>query len=162
MVLNSETHDAEILLVEDCDNEVELIRHVFRKHHVTTKLHVARDGAEALDYVFGRADAPDSKPNEVPKVILLDLKLPRVSGHQVLKRIKSDPLTQAIPVVILTSSREDRDLADCYRLGANSYLVKPLDFQKFADFVRLVSQYWSELNQPPPHKAAATEPLLLS
>jgi two-component system, response regulator len=139
----------EILLVEDNPDDVELTRHVLEKHKVTNRIHVAGDGVEALDYLFCTGPHASRSRLDGPKVILLDLKLPRVDGLQVLGRIKADPDLRTIPVVVMTSSREERDLIESYRLGVNSYIVKPVDFQQFGEAVRQVGLYWVLLNQPP-------------
>jgi len=139
----------EILLVEDNPHDIELTLRAFRKHNLTTRIHVVRDGAEALDYVFCSGAYASRKKDDGPKVILLDLKLPKVDGLEVLRRIKADPTTSMIPVVVMTSSREERDLIESYRLGVNSYIVKPVDFQQFSDAVQQVGLYWVLLNQPP-------------
>lgn len=139
----------EILLVEDNRDDVDLTLHAFTKHKLTNRIHVARDGQEAIDYIFG-PDQDGEVPNHTPKVVLLDLKLPKVDGIEVLRRMKSDPRTSDIPVVVLTSSREDRDLATCYALGANSYIVKPVDFEQFTEAVRVLGKYWLLLNEAPP------------
>lgn len=133
----------ELLLVEDNPNDVELTLRVFRKYNVANCIKVVRDGAEALDFLFG-ADT-----NHLPRVILLDLKLPKVDGLEVLGKIKSDPRTKTVPVVVLTSSREDRDLFLCYELGVNSYIVKPVDFTQFTDSIRQLGIYWLLLNERP-------------
>ena len=125
--------------------------------NLSTSVHVVRDGAEALDFVFCRGSYADRKFERPPKLILLDLKLPKVSGHQVLRAIKSDPRTRSIPVVVLTSSDQDRDLVECYRSGTNSYIQKPVDLQKFQETVRNFGTYWLRINQPPP-MAAFVEP----
>ncbi len=139
----------EILLVEDNPSDVELTLRSLEKNNVTNRVHVARDGAEALDFIFGTGAYRGRSLNEGPKVILLDLKLPKVDGLEVLRRIKGDPQSQKIPVVILTSSKEERDVVESYRLGVNSYIVKPVDFMQFADAVRQLGLYWILLNQPP-------------
>ncbi len=139
----------EILLVEDNPDDIELTVHAFNRHHLSNRLQICRDGAEALDYLFGRGAYEGRNVDNIPKVVLLDLKLPKLGGIEVLAAIRGDPRTRAIPVVILTSSREDRDLAECYRLGANSYIVKPVDFEQFTDAVREVGLYWLLLNQAP-------------
>ena len=134
-------NEVEILLVEDSSADVELTLRALSQHNLANHVQVARDGAEAIEFLQGS--------NRSPKVVLLDLKLPKVSGLDVLRRIKDDERTKRIPVVVLTSSREEPDIAEAYRLGANSYIVKPVDFE---DFVRAVSDaglYWLLLNEPP-------------
>ena len=138
----------EILLVEDNPNDVELTLHAFKKHNLTNKIHVVRDGAEALDFLFGTGESAGRVPAHAPRVILLDLKLPKVDGLEVLKKIKSDPRTKAIPVVVLTSSREESDLVASYELGVNSYIRKPVDFEQFTESVRTIGLYWLLLNEP--------------
>jgi two-component system, response regulator len=138
----------EILLVEDNPNDAELTLHALRQHHLSNRIHVARDGAEALDFMFCAGAHSERSLNDGPKVILLDLKLPKVDGLEVLRRIKADERMRMIPVVVLTSSREERDLVESYRLGVNSYIVKPVDFQQFVEAVRQVGLYWVLLNQP--------------
>ncbi|MCZ6562821.1 MAG: response regulator [Deltaproteobacteria bacterium] len=138
----------EILLVEDNPNDVELTLHAIRKNHISNRIHVVRDGAEALEFVFCTGAYAERKIQETPKVILLDLKLPKVDGLEVLQRIKADPRTRATPVVVLTSSREERDVVESYRLGVNSYIVKPVDFKKFTEAVQQMGLYWLLLNQP--------------
>lgn len=133
--------EIELLLVEDNPSDEELTLHVLRKNNIVNRIHVARDGAEALDYLFGSA------AEQSLKLVLLDLKLPKVNGIEVLGRLKSDPRTKKIPVVVLTSSREDRDLLTCYELGVNSYIVKPVDFVQFTESVRQLGLYWLLLNQ---------------
>ncbi|MCX7011973.1 MAG: response regulator [Candidatus Sumerlaeota bacterium] len=139
-----------ILLVEDNPHDVELALHALRRHNLANHIEVARDGAEALEFIFG---GPDADPKDIlvngPRVILLDLKLPKVDGLEVLRRVKGDPRTRAIPVVVLTSSREERDVVASYRLGVNSYIVKPVDFEQFSEAVRQLGLYWLLLNQPP-------------
>jgi two-component system response regulator len=115
-------------------------------------VHVARDGAEALDFIFATGAYADRDVNDVPKVILLDLKLPKVDGLEVLKRIKSDERTRTIPIVVLTSSRQDQDMVDSYKLGVNSYIVKPVDFDKFLDSVGDLGLYWLLLNEQPAYE----------
>ena len=139
----------EILLVEDSPDDVELTLRALRKSNVTNHIEVARDGAEALEFIFATGAHADRDISNTPKVILLDLKLPKVEGLEVLRRIKSDPRTKKLPVVVLTSSREARDVADAYALGVNSYIVKPVDFERFADAVRDLGLYWLLLNEPP-------------
>jgi two-component system response regulator len=139
----------EILLVEDNPNDVKLTLHAFKKNNLSNRILVVRDGAEALEYLFCTGRYADRNTEDCPKVILLDLKLPLVDGVEVLRRIKADPRTQMIPVVVLTSSREDRDRVDTYRLGVNSYIQKPVDFDQFTESVRQLGFYWLLLNQPP-------------
>jgi CheY-like chemotaxis protein len=141
----------EILLVEDNPNDVELALRALKKNHLANRIHVVRDGAEALEFIFGTG-AYQSRSDESygqPKVILLDLKLPKVDGLEVLRRIKSDKRTRTIPVVMMTSSREERDVIESYRLGVNSYIVKPVDFDQFTEAVRQLGMYWVLLNNPP-------------
>jgi len=147
-------HAVEILLVEDDPVDLKLaLRELEREG--TVRVEVVRDGEEALDFLFCRGGFEDRSPLSPPAMVLLDLKLPKVDGLEVLHEIKSNPATQAIPVVILTSSREERDLIESYRLGVNSYIQKPVDFGKFRDTMRTVESYWMSLNQRPPHKAYA-------
>jgi len=142
----------EILLVEDNPNDVELTLRAFSKHKLANRIHVARDGQEALDYLFGTPDAaPEGAP---PKVILLDLKLPKVDGLEVLRAIRDDAKLRTLPVVILTSSREERDIVESYNLGVNSYIVKPIEFDKFLETVETLGLYWLLLNEPPQLAAA--------
>ncbi len=139
----------EILLVEDNLDDVELALYALSKHHLATRIHVVRDGEEALEYMFcsGRYAARDINDN--PRVILLDLKLPKVNGLEVLHRLKSDQRTKVIPVVVLTSSREERDIVESYESGVNSYIVKPVDAEQFNAAVQQVGLYWGVVNQPP-------------
>lgn len=141
--------EVEILLVEDNPNDVELTLRALRKRNLANKVHVVNDGAEALDYLFGATGPIESRKDHKPRVILLDLKLPKVDGMEVLRRIKADGNLKLIPVVVLTSSREERDLVDSYRLGVNSYIVKPVDFENFMNAVSDLGLYWLLLNQPP-------------
>jgi two-component system response regulator len=142
-------NEVEILLVEDNPNDVELTLRALKKSKLTNKVHVAKDGAEALEYIFCTGAYNDRKIEHCPKVILLDLKLPKVSGLEVLRKIKSDEQTKTIPVVVLTSSKEDRELVESYRLGVNSYIVKPVDFEEFVKAVANLGLYWLLLNEPP-------------
>jgi CheY-like chemotaxis protein len=140
----------DILLIEDNPSDVGLTRRAFEKHGICNKLVVAEDGQEALDYLFGAAAYAGRDTSVMPAVILLDLKLPRVDGLEVLRRIRGHELTKRLPVVILTSSREEQDVAMSYDLGANSYIRKPVDFQQFAEAVKTLNLYWLVLNEPPP------------
>jgi len=139
----------EILLVEDNPNDVELILHIFQWCNLSDRVHVAWNGEEALDYVFGTGPYRGRDIHYQPNVILLDLKLPKVDGIEVLRRLKGDPETRTIPVVVLTSSREDRDVVASYDLGVNSYIVKPVNFDDFANVIRELGLYWRFVNQPP-------------
>jgi len=143
----------EVLLVEDDPADAKLTLMAIGKEKLTTNVHVVRDGAEALDFIFCRGPYAERTFDRPPKLILLDLKLPKVSGHQVLRAIKSDPRTRSIPVVVLTSSAQDRDLVECYRSGTNSYIQKPVDLQEFQDTIRDFGTYWLRINRPPPTAA---------
>jgi two-component system response regulator len=137
---------ADILLVEDNPNDVKLTLHAFKTANLANSVHVARDGVEALEFLFGREAESGQKLPERPKLILLDLKLPRLDGHEVLKRIKGDPRTSGIPVVVLTSSSEERDVMRTYEVGVNSYIIKPVDFEQFTESVRDIGKYWLVIN----------------
>lgn len=139
----------EILLVEDNPYDVELSLLAFKQHNLANHIQVVRDGAEALDFLFGTGAYSERNLEASPKIILLDLKLPKIDGLEVLKRIKGDARTQSIPVVVLTSSREDRDIIDSYKFGVNSYIVKPVDFEQFTHAVQQLGFYWLLLNEPP-------------
>src|SRR3972149_2796613 len=139
----------EILLVEDNPNDVELTLHTLKKHNLANRVYVVRDGSEALEYLFCTGAYAHRNIQNSPKVVLLDLKLPKVDGLEVLRRLKSDQRTRTIPVVVLTSSREERDIVESYQLGVNSYIVKPVDFGQFAEAVGQLGLYWLLLNQPP-------------
>ena len=140
----------EILLVEDNPDHVELALHVLNNHKIANRIHVARDGAEALDFLFGKGEYEARNPTEdAPRVILLDLKLPLVDGLDVLRAIKKDSRTRMIPVVVFTSSTEERDMVESYRLGVNSFIVKPVDFEQFSDCMREIGLYWLLLNESP-------------
>lgn len=139
----------DILLVEDNPSDVALALHAFKKHNLTNQIHVVRDGAEALEFIFCTGAYAQRDIAQTPKVILLDLKLPLVDGLDVLRQIRSDPRTHSIPVVVLTSSSVDRDIVESYELGVNSYIVKPVDFAQFTEAVRTIGMYWLLLNQPP-------------
>jgi len=135
----------EILLVEDNASDLELTLHALKRHRLANRIEIVRDGQEALDYLF----AAHRQPNIPPKVILLDLKLPKVDGLDVLRAIKANPATRAIPVIVLTSSREESDMVEAYKLGVNSYVVKPVDFEQFTEAVRILGMYWLLLNKLP-------------
>lgn len=141
----------EILLIEDNPHDEELTLHALRQYKVANNIVVMRDGAEALDFIFATGAYAGRRVENTPKVILLDLKLPLVDGLEVLRAIRSDPRTRTTPVVILTSSREDPDIEEAYRLGASSYIVKPVDFGQFTETVRQLGFYWALLNQLPRH-----------
>src|ERR1700737_2944554 len=137
---------AEILLVEDNLNDVKLTMNAFKTANLANSVHVARDGVEALEFLFCTGPHAGRSIQDRPKLVLLDLKLPRLDGHEVLKRIKGDPRTSAIPVVILTSSAEERDVMRTYEVGANSYIAKPVAFEQFTESVRDIGKYWLEIN----------------
>jgi CheY-like chemotaxis protein len=138
-----------ILLVEDDQMDIELIIEALDEYNLANEIVVARDGVEALDYLY-RREAFADRPNGNPMVILLDLKMPKLDGVQVLRQIKSDEQLCLVPVVILTSSRESRDLKECYALGANSYVVKPVRFNEFIKAVKEIGLFWALINEPPP------------
>lgn len=145
----TETSSLEILLVEDNPQDLELTQRALRGANLANYIRIARDGAEALEFLFCEGAHVARKIDDHPKVILLDLKLPKFDGLQVLKRIKSDPRTRAIPVVVLTSSKEQNDVVESYELGVNSYIVKPVNFERFAEAVQQLGLYWLMFNQPP-------------
>ena len=142
--------DKVILLVEDNADDETLTIRALKKNHILNPVVVARDGAEALDYLLGTGAHAGRDLRVPPQLVLLDLKLPKVSGLEVLKRVREDPRTRTQPVVILTSSTEEQDLADSYGLGANSYIRKPVDFDQFSEAARQIGLYWLVLNEPPP------------
>lgn len=145
----SDAHQIEILLVEDNPDDVAMTVRALRKAKIVNHIKVVRDGAEALEFIFGEGANRTRRADSVPKLILLDLKLPKVDGFEVLKRVKNDLRTKHIPVVILTSSREHRDVVAGYQLGVNSYVVKPVSFEGFVDAVGKLGMYWLTLNQAP-------------
>ena len=145
--------EVHILLVEDNPADVELTLHALRNGNLRNRIHVARDGEEALDFLFCRGAYARRSFERAPKLVLLDLKLPKVDGMEVLRELKSDRRTKAIPVVILTSSKEEKDLVNGYQLGANSYIQKPVDFSQFRDAVKQLGLYWLVVNEPPPPDA---------
>lgn len=142
--------DKKILLVEDNPDDVELTLHALEEHNISNKIEVVEDGAEALDYLFATGAYAGRDMSEMPSVVLLDLKLPKVDGLEVLRRIRDDDRTKNLPVVILTSSSEEEDLTKSYELGANSYVRKPVNFDQFSEAVRQLGLYWLLLNEPPP------------
>ena len=148
-------NEVEILLVEDNPDDVELALHALRRENLSNRIQVVRDGEEALDFVFCRNAYQHRRFEDAPKVVLLDLKLPKVDGLEVLRAIKADPRTQTIPVVVLTSSKEEKDLVESYHLGANSYIQKPVDIDKFRDTIKQLGLYWLVVNVAQPRKLAA-------
>lgn len=138
-----------ILLVEDQKNDVQLTLAAFAEHNLTNKVDVVRDGVEALDYLYCRGKFA-GRTDGNPTVVLLDIKMPRLNGIEVLRRMKADPNLKRVPVVMLTSSREDPDLSACYEMGVNAYVVKPLDFQQFTEAAKAIGVFWSIINEPPP------------
>jgi two-component system response regulator len=142
-------NEVEILLVEDNPNDVELTLRALKKHNFANKVHVVKDGAEALEFIFCTGTYAKREIDRKPKVILLDLKLPKVDGLEVVRRIRADERTKCIPVVVLTSSRQERDIVESYKLGVNSYIVKPVDFDRFVEAVSNLGLYWLLLNEPP-------------
>jgi two-component system, response regulator len=141
-----------ILLVEDNPDDVDLTLRAFKQNNIYNKVIVARDGEEALDYLMGTGMYEGRDGKDLPVVILLDLKLPKINGLEVLKRVRSNEITKLLPVVILTSSLEDTDLINGYKLGANSYIRKPVDFKQFIDAIKLLGLYWLIWNEPAPMK----------
>jgi two-component system response regulator len=145
----SHSEAVEILLVEDNPHDLELALRALRKANLTNRIQVARDGAEALEFLFAEGTYSGRHIETGPKMILIDLKLPKIDGLEVLRRVKSDSRTKAIPVVMMTSSQEQNDVVESYRLGANSYIVKPVDFQSFSEAISKIGLYWLLLNHPP-------------
>lgn len=143
------TRIIEILLVEDNQYDAELALNALQKRHLANSIHHVEDGAEALDFIFARGKYSERQIENGPKIILLDLKMPKVNGLEVLRQVKADERTKRIPVVVLTSSKEDPDITTCYELGVNSYIVKPVDFDNFFKAVEDLGLYWLLLNQPP-------------
>ena len=137
-------------MIDDNSSDVELTKRALAKRHITNELRVAEDGKEALDYLFAEGAHAGREVADLPTLVLLDLKLPRLDGLQVLRRIRTDPRTRRLPVVILTSSSEEQDLAAGYDLGANSYIRKPVDFARFSEAIEYLGLYWLVLNEPPP------------
>ncbi|MGA3328606.1 MAG: response regulator [Terriglobia bacterium] len=147
--------EIEILLVEDNPDDAELALHALRRENFSNQIQVVRDGVEALDFVFCRNAYSHRKFEDPPKVVLLDLKLPKVDGLEVLRAMKADPRTQTIPVVVLTSSKEEKDLIESYHLGANSYIQKPVDIDQFRETVKQLGLYWLLVNLTPPRGPSA-------
>jgi two-component system response regulator len=144
------THEEiQILLVEDNQTDAELTLRALKQHNLANNLHWAKDGAEALDFIFARGTFAEKDVNSMPKVILLDLRLPKVDGLEVLKQLKSNEKTRMIPVVVLTSSKEERDIVESYKLGVNSFITKPVAFEEFLKAVSEMGLYWLLLNKPP-------------
>jgi two-component system response regulator len=144
------SHEVEILLVDDSTEDVELTVLALRRNKLSNAIQIAEDGVEALDFLFCRGPHQDRTFSHPPRLVLLDLKLPKVDGLEVLRAIRGDERTKAIPVVILTSSKEQRDLINGYNLGVSAYIQKPVDFDQFADTIRQVGMFWLLINQPPP------------
>ena len=145
----------DILLVDDNPDDIELALYALRRNQLANHIHVVYDGVEALDFLFCRDKYAHRNCAHNPKLVLLDIKMPKINGLEVLKEIRSNAATAGIPVVILTTSKEERDLIESYRLGVNSYIVKPVDFEQFSDAVRQLGFYWLLLNEQPPKKALA-------
>ena len=143
----------QILLVEDNPDDVELTLDALSTNKVSNKIHVVRDGAEAVDFLFCTGTYADREPNKMPKLVLLDLKLPKIDGLEVLRIIKNDARTRRVPVVMLTSSRQENDIVSSYDFGVNGYIVKPVDFQHFNEAVRTLGLFWLLINEPPPNPA---------
>ena len=143
----NKTNEVQILLVEDNPRDIELTVRALKKHNLANKLHVVKDGAEALEFIFATGAYADRKIENAPKVILLDLKLPKVDGLEVLRKVRSDERTKYIPVVVVTSSQEERDIVESYKLGANSFVTKPVEFENFAQAVAELGLYWLLLNR---------------
>jgi two-component system, response regulator len=145
----NQPNQTEILLVEDSQDDLDMTLRALRKANMANHIQIARDGAEALEFIFCEGAHAARKIENIPKLIMLDLKLPKVDGLEVLRRVKGDPRTRIIPVVVLTSSKEQNDVIRSYGLGGNSYIVKPVDFESFAAAVQKLGMYWLLLNQPP-------------
>ncbi|MCZ7384544.1 MAG: response regulator [Candidatus Methanoperedens sp.] len=145
----TDINEVEILLVEDNPNDAELALRALKKHNLANRIHLVKDGAEALEFIFGKGVYAGRNVGNKPKVVFLDLKLPKVDGLEVLHKVKSDERTKMIPIVVLTSSHEERDLVESYKFGVNSYIVKPVDFDKFIQAVAQLGMYWMLLNKQP-------------
>ena len=144
-----ETNVIDILLIEDNPNDAELTLRALKKNNVANKVHLITDGAEALEFFFAKGKYEGRDVTSTPKVVILDLKLPKVDGLEILKRVKADERLKVMPIVVLTSSKEECDVIESYKLGANSYIVKPVDFNKFAESIKDLGIYWLLLNEPP-------------
>ncbi len=147
--MHKDSSNRTILLVEDNPDDVELTRIAFSEANIANPLTVVSDGAEALDYLFARGAHADRDPHDLPSIVLLDLNLPKVDGREVLQAIRSNPATRSLPVVVLTTSAQPFDVEASYALGVNSYIQKPVEFERFVDVVRQIGLYWLVLNQPP-------------
>jgi len=141
--------NVDILLVEDSQDDIDLALHALRQGKLANSIFVVRDGEEALDFLFCRGQFSQRSIDQPPKLVLLDLKLPKIDGLQVLKQVKGDPRTKTIPIVIMTSSKEERDMVESYNAGVNSYIQKPVDFDQFRNTVKTLGMYWLVVNQPP-------------
>jgi two-component system response regulator len=149
----------EILLVEDNPADVELTQHAFEADHLANRIEVVRDGEEALDFLFCRGTYAHRSFNTPPRLVLMDLKLPKVHGLEVLRQVKADPRTKAIPIIVMTSSTEEGDVVRSYLYGVNSYIQKPVDFAAFQKIVKTLGLYWLLVNAPPPGRAFAAQPM---
>ena len=147
----------EILLVEDNPDDLDLTLYALKRNNLANAVHIARDGEEALDFIFCRGNYGERRFDDPPKVVLLDLKLPKVDGLEVLRTMKGDKRTKAVPVVVMTSSKEQRDMVEGYHLGVNSYIQKPVDFDEFRNLIKHLGFYWLVVNQPPPAAAFTAE-----
>ncbi|MCK9206102.1 MAG: response regulator [Salinivirgaceae bacterium] len=145
----NQNHATEILLIEDNPNDMELTIRALKKNNIANDIHTVTDGAEALDYFFAKGNYSDRDILQNPRLVILDLKLPKVDGLEILRQIKQDERTKTIPVVVLTSSKEESDVIASYKLGANSFIVKPVDFEKFITTVKELGMYWLLYNEPP-------------